>query len=185
MRTFVAIDLTPEIKSQLETLVKKLKPVARNLKWVSKENYHLTLKFLGEIDENQVKEVKSILEVVAQLHHPFQLSLQGTGSFPPGQSRLRVVWVGISADTALFEIQKEIEDLLEEKDFPREERPFSPHLTIGRAKVPERLDTLKRELEKLSGESFGTMEVKEITFFQSILKPEGPEYRILSQHKLL
>ncbi|HEK85114.1 MAG: RNA 2',3'-cyclic phosphodiesterase [Candidatus Saccharicenans sp.] len=184
MRTFIAIELSPEIKDRLDLLIRKLKPAANNIKWVSKENLHLTLKFLGEINDQQTEMVKSVLEGIVSQSRPFHLALKGTGSFPPGQSRIRVVWVGISADPVLFELQKLIENSLEEKGFLREERPFTPHLTIGRAKIPAKLDSLRAELERLKDEDFGAMEVKEITFFQSILRPQGPEYRVLSHHRL-
>lgn len=184
MRTFIAIDLSPEIKDQLEGLVTSLKSSARNIKWVARENYHLTLKFLGEISEQQVEQVKSVLDEVARNHSQFNLMIKGTGSFPPGQSRLRVIWVGVAEARELLGLQRDIEESLYQKNFPREERPFSPHLTIGRAKVPENQEKLRKELEKFSQKEFGSMKVKEITFFQSILHPQGPEYKIISRHQL-
>lgn len=184
MRTFIAIDLSPEIKDQLEALVNSLKPAARNIKWVARENYHLTLKFLGEIPEHRVEVVKSVLDEAVKRHHQFNLVMKGTGSFPPGQSRMRVIWVGVSAEQELVILQQDIEESLIKKGFPREDRPFSPHLTIGRARVPEGQEKLRKELEKFSQMEFGSMMVKEITFFQSILHPEGPEYKIISRHGL-
>jgi 2'-5' RNA ligase len=184
MRTFIAIDLSVEIKNQLSHLVNFLKPPARDIKWVARENYHLTLNFLGEIDDRQVDIIRTVLDEVVKRHNQFVLTMKGAGSFPRGQSRMRVIWVGVAEESELLSLQQDVEESLFRKNFRREERPFSPHLTIGRAKVPENQERLRKELEKYSQKEFGSMLVKEITFFQSILRPEGPEYKIISQHNL-
>jgi 2'-5' RNA ligase len=184
MRTFIAIDLTPEIKKELYYLVSNLKPAAMNIKWVASENYHLTLKFIGETTEEGVERIKSALDELVKKHRQFPLTIKGTGSFPPGQSRLRVVWVGVSAGPEFRALQADLEELLRKKNFSTEDRPFSPHLTIGRARSPQKQERLKAELDKLSQKEVGLMQVKEITFFQSVLHPEGPEYKVISQHYL-
>ncbi len=184
MRTFIAIDLSPEIKNRLSAAVRLLKPMAAGLKWVAPENYHLTLKFLGEVAEPRVEVIKAVLDEVAGRYQKFNLIARGTGSFPPGQSRMRVVWVGLEAGKELFSLQSELEEALSREGFEREERAFSPHLTIGRVREPQKQDRLKAELDRLSQQEFGTMEVKEVELFQSILHPEGPEYRVISRHYL-
>jgi len=184
MRTFIAIDLEEQIKDSLTNLVKILKPAAKNIKWVNRENFHLTLKFLGELNEPQVETVRQTMNQLTHKYQPFSLSLKGTGSFPAGQSRMRVIWVGIEAGQELYSLQNELEEELERKGFPREERPFSPHLTLGRAKVPENQERLKKELDKFSVQEFGQMTVKEIIFFQSILRPEGPTYKPVDKFEL-
>lgn len=184
MRLFIAIDLSPEIKNRLSSAVKILKPVASDIKWVAPENYHLTLKFLGETDDSRVETIKQVLEKVASKHRRFYLSVRGTGSFPPGQVRMRVIWVGFQAGPELYALQSELEEALSQEGFSREERPFTPHLTIGRAREPRKQERLKAELDRMGAEEYGTMEVSEINLFQSILRPEGPEYRIISRHKL-
>ncbi|MGB9906538.1 MAG: RNA 2',3'-cyclic phosphodiesterase [Candidatus Saccharicenans sp.] len=184
MRIFIAIDLTPEIKTRLAQTVRWLKPIAMNIKWVAPENYHLTLKFIGEVTESQVEIIKTVLEEVAARHGSFRLAVKGSGSFPPGQSRMRVIWVGLEAGPELQALQSDLEDSLGRRGFEREERPFSPHLTIGRAREAQRQDRLKAELEKLGSKEFGVMEVKEINLFQSLLRPNGPEYKIISSYGL-
>lgn len=184
MRSFIAIDLNDIIKNNLTRLINELKPVSKGIKWVNKENLHLTLKFLGEINEIQAETVGQVLENLSRKYRSFPLSFRGTGSFPPGQKWMRVIWVGVEAAPELFELQKELEDELEKKGFPKEERAFSPHLTLGRAKVPESQERLKKELEKFTGREFGQMLVKEIILFQSILKPEGPVYKPTKKFEL-
>jgi 2'-5' RNA ligase len=184
VRTFIAIDLSPEIKDNLVTLVNHLKPLGRNVKWVTKENYHLTLKFLGEISESEAEQIKSTLADIASRHHSFNLILKGMGSFPAGSNRIRIVWAGIAEEDELLSLGKEIETGLEKKGFPKEDRPFSPHLTIGRVKTPEKQEKLASELARNNQLELGSMLVREITFFQSILHPQGPEYRVISRHLL-
>ncbi|MBC7363984.1 MAG: RNA 2',3'-cyclic phosphodiesterase [Candidatus Aminicenantes bacterium] len=184
MRVFIAVDLEDSVKEQLANLIENLKPAGRNIKWVARENFHLTLKFLGEIDEGQVEIVREVLIKLSHQYRPFSLKLKGTGSFPPGQNRMRVIWVGLESGPELFRLQKELEEELERKGFPKEERAFSPHLTLGRAKQPQNQEKLKKMLEKFSNREFGQMMVKEITLFQSILRPEGPVYKPLDKFEL-
>jgi 2'-5' RNA ligase len=184
MRTFIAIDLTPEIKTELSNLVRKLKPAGTNVKWVAADNYHLTLKFIGETSEEEIEAIKSVLNELVKRHRQFSIAFKGTGSFPQGQSRLRVIWVGVSAGDELLAIQTDLDQSLKKKNFSADDRPFSPHLTIGRVRYPQKQEKLKAELDELSQKDFGLMTVKEITFFQSVLRPEGPEYRVISRHYL-
>ena len=107
MRAFIAVDLEDSIKDRLITLVENLKPAGRNIKWVARENFHLTLKFLGEIEEAQAETVRQTLIKLTHQYQPFSLKLKGTGSFPPGQNRMRVIWVGLEAAPELFRFQKE------------------------------------------------------------------------------
>lgn len=184
MRIFIAIDLSPEIKAQLASVVKLLKPFSSNIKWVAPENYHLTLKFIGEVEEQKVEIIRQVLEKVVQGHRAFSLSVKGAGSFPAGQSRMRVIWIGLHSGPELYSLQADLEEALSREGFSREDRPFSPHLTIGRARQPQKQEKLKIELDRLGQKEFGMMEVREIELFQSILRPEGPEYKIISRHYL-
>jgi len=146
MRTFIAIDLSQEIKSQLTATVRLLKPVARDIKWVAPDNYHLTLKFIGEVAEEQVEVIKAVLNGVASKHNRFNLAARGTGSFPPGQSRMRVIWVGLEAGPELYSIQSDLEEALSREGFQREERSFAPHLTIGRPENLRNMETAEADL---------------------------------------
>ena len=184
MRTFIAIDLTPEIRTELSNLVRQLRPAGTDVKWVAPNNYHLTLKFIGETGEKEVEIIKSIINELAKRHRQFPLAFKGTGSYPQGQSRLRVIWVGVSGGAELLALQKDLEESLKKENFSADDRPFSPHLTIGRVRYPQKQEKLKAELDQLSQKDFGLMPVKEITFFQSVLRPEGPEYKVISRHHL-
>lgn len=183
MRAFIAIDLEPEIKESLRSLVRDLRASRADIRWVSGEGMHLTLKFLGPIDEAQALAVKEILKDIAARHHAFPLRVQGTGAFP-GETSPRVLWVGFAAEPELLALQGDLEAALEARGFERENRSFTPHLTLGRVKGPERVAKAMDELLKRREEAFGAMIVRKVTLFESFLRPEGAEYRVVFEAAL-
>lgn len=184
MRTFIAINLSPEIKKTLSELIKELAKVDRSIKWVSEDGMHLTLKFLGEISKEKVAEIENLITRISEKYRPFLLKLKGTGFFPPNRKAAMVLWVGVEEEKNLEALQFQLEGELEKLGFPREKRRFHPHLTLGRVKNPYNLEPTLSLLEKYRERSFGEMKVEKITFFQSILRPTGAEYSILSEFKL-
>jgi 2'-5' RNA ligase len=181
MRTFIAIDLEPEIKKRLSLLIENLKKLSQNIRWVNREGMHLTLKFLGEIDPEKVRPVENVLKDITGQYHPFPLRLKGTGWFPPGKKNPRVLWIGVETENSLLSLQIQLENSLEKLSFPIEERDFHPHLTLGRVKMPSGLQQVLSDLEKQKETLFGEMTVSKVTFFQSVLKPSGAEYKVLSE----
>jgi len=184
LRTFVAINLNPEIKKTLIQLIKELDTGRKNIKWVAEQGMHLTLKFLGEIGREKATEIENSLRRISEKYRPFSLKFKGTGCFPPGKKAPRVLWVGIEEEEILKALQSELEAELEKLGFPREERGFHAHLTLGRVKVPFGLEQTISLLEKYKDRNFGEMKVEKITFFQSTLRPTGAEYSILSEFVL-
>ena len=184
MRTFVAIELDKKIKDSLSALIRKLDTAGRNVRWVESQGMHLTLKFLGEISQDKITEVESVLGNIAKDYPPFQLSFTGTGTFPPGARVPRIVWVGVGKNETLQMIQARVENELQKIHFPREKRKFHPHLTFGRVKGPQNLETVIRTLNQYKEVDFGGMTVNRISLFKSTLKPSGAEYTILSEHRL-
>jgi 2'-5' RNA ligase len=186
MRTFIAIDLDPEVKKTLTDFLARLKQLGqKNVSWARQEGMHLTLKFLGEIDETQVTPIKDVLNLILKNYGRFPLAVTGTGFFPSNPKYLRVLWVGVEEQPALMGVQREIESELEKMGFPREKRAFHPHLTLGRVRVPSNLKDILDEMEKHKNSAFGKMSVQKITFFQSTLKPSGAEYTALAEFGLL
>ncbi len=183
MRTFIAIDLEPGLKTSLQDLIRALKTTRADVRWAQTNGLHLTLKFLGEIDEEKATVVKRILGEVAGRHPSFPLRLEGTGAFP-GEHRPRILWAGFAAEPGLLAFQDELERELEREGFPREERPFHPHLTLGRVKGPGRIREAMLELEKHRGGTMGEMSVHKVAFFESRLRPEGAEYLVLADYEL-
>jgi RNA 2',3'-cyclic 3'-phosphodiesterase len=183
VRTFIAIDLEPGLKTALQDLVRVLKTTKADVRWAQANSLHLTLKFLGEIDEEKATVVKRILGQVAGRQASFPLRLEGMGAFP-GEHRPRVLWAGFAAEPGLLAFQDELEHALEREGFPREERAFHPHLTLGRVKGPGRIHEAMLELEKHRNGSLGEMTVHKVALFESRLRPEGAEYLVLADYEL-
>jgi 2'-5' RNA ligase len=183
VRSFIAIDLEPGLKTSLQGLIRILKTTRADVRWAQTNGLHLTLKFLGEIDEEKSAVVKHVLEGVAGRHASFPLRLEGMGAFP-GEHSPRVLWAGFAAEPGLLAFQSELEQELEREGFPREERDFHPHLTLGRVKGPVRVRDAMLELEKHSRDNLGEMTVRKVALFESRLSPGGAEYRVLADYEL-
>ncbi len=180
MRAFVAVDLDPELKSALQDLILKLKTTGADVRWVGAAGMHLTLKFLGEIDPARLPAVEAVMREAAAAAPRFRLVLRGTGTFPAG-GRPRVLWAGFEEAPALLALQRAVEDGLEGQGFPREERDFHPHLTLGRVKSPARVREAALELDKFHETVFGEMTARKITLFESVLKAQGAEYKTVTE----
>jgi len=183
MRTFVAIDLEPELKRVLEDLIRKLKRTGADVRWSGAEGMHLTLKFLGEVEPAAVPLVEQTVGAAASKHSRFPLTLRGSGTFPPGRSP-RVLWVGIAEVSPLIDLQKAVEAGLDGVGYPPETRPFHPHLTLARVRGGARIQEAVTELETYRETVFGEMTVRKITLFQSLLKPLGAEYKVVREFEL-
>jgi 2'-5' RNA ligase len=184
MRTFIAIDLDEVIKNELNFFIQELHKFSVNIRWAHSKGMHLTLKFLGETKEDQIHAVKEQLEKIATQQDTFTLNIKGTGWFPPGNRSPRILWAGCHESETLLELQNRIERELEKLDFPIEKRKYNPHLTLGRVRTNKNLDMIVEEFSRLKDKDFGSMKVKKVTLFQSILKPTGAEYIVLSEHEL-
>jgi 2'-5' RNA ligase len=176
VRTFIALDLDPEVKRAISDFQRKLRRLGPpSVSWTKEGGMHLTLKFLGEIDDPRAAECREKLAQVAGSTAAFSVSVRGTGTFPPGR-RPRVLWVGIPPTPDLARLQARVEDAAEELGFPREERPFHPHLTLGRVRSPGGLESVQAELEAARERDFGLVTVRTLVFYQSVLRPAGAEY---------
>ncbi len=179
IRTFIAIDLSPAIKSALDTLIKKLKSHGSlPVRWTAAQNIHITLKFLGDIDERRLPELKTRLISAVQGVQPFSLQVGKLGAFP-NANRARIIWVGCQLEPAGFLLQKSVEEATLEMGFPREKRPFSPHLTIGRVNTTsssQDLAALARLIRETPVEWLGTQPVAGIRVYRSDLLPGGSRY---------
>ncbi|RLG38576.1 RNA 2',3'-cyclic phosphodiesterase [Candidatus Alkanophaga liquidiphilum] len=172
MRSFIAIDLSDELRGEVAGIQKEFQ-FLKGVKPVKPEQAHLTLKFLGEVPEGRVNALKRALDGVRAAS--FELRLRGVGVFP-NTRRIRVIWVGVEDSAALNTLHAEIEAKLEKLGFKRE--PLSPHVTLFRVKSisgGEKELALKK-LEELSDKDFGGMHVSEVKLKKSTLTPKGPIY---------
>ena len=130
MRIFVALDLDEEVRKRIQLFVDEVRGFAPNARWITPESLHITLKFIGEKPEPLVNQIDGALGQLAVT--PFRITFSGTGFFPTPKAA-RVFWSGIEAEPGLSELAQKIEDSLVELGIPKEQRVFSPHLTLARA----------------------------------------------------
>ncbi len=181
MRTFIAIELGKEIKEVLSKIQSELKNAAADVKWVYPENIHLTLKFLGEVKEEKIPKIIQCLKEICNTINPFNIEIKDTGAFPDMKSP-QVIWVGIEeGKEKLLELVELMEDILVKLKFPKEERKFSAHITIGRVKSLKNKGVLSQKINALQFGSPAHQEVKSIILFKSTLTPKGPIYEKLSE----
>ncbi|MCX5707048.1 MAG: RNA 2',3'-cyclic phosphodiesterase [Candidatus Omnitrophica bacterium] len=186
MRSFIAIGLPKEIQASLKLLQDKLKKSGADLKLVKPENIHLTLKFLGEIDENKLTKISPILETLLQNKTAFQIKLSSLGTFPKINSP-RVVWVGMAlGEQEVKIIAGELEEKLEKIGIPKEDKPFSSHITIARVKSGLNKEKLVQAINDLGKDYTQSLEftAEKITLFKSTLMPTGPIYEVLKEINL-
>ncbi len=184
-RLFVAILLPEEVKKEIARRVRPLQVLPCRVKWVEEENYHLTLKFLGEVEEEAVQEISAALEALAPAHVPFSLSYGDWGVFP-GRARPRVLWMGLKGDLPrLLALQAAVEDRLAALGYPREEKEFHPHITLGRVKSPEGAALLVAKMEEvLPRGEVGSFRVAEFHLMESRLSRAGPAYSPRGSYRL-
>lgn len=132
VRLFIAVNLPAAEKERLWGALAPLREHDIAVRWIPRDAIHLTLKFLGEVAETRVDRVAARLAGIAARHAPFELRLAGIGGFP-SLDRAKVWWLGIEPDVRLMNLQAEVEEALVDEGFAREDRPFTAHVTIGRA----------------------------------------------------
>ena len=187
MRCFIAIDIDEKIREALAILQKKLQSDADvkkgDVKWVDPNSMHLTLKFLGEIKDNQLAGVCDITKDVAGRHKNFEIDVESVGCF--GGKSARVVWVGAGLNCEmLLQLQKDLEEQLASAGWPQEERDFAGHLTLCRVKNSGAGLKLSQLAEKYKDYKLGTMPADSLSVYQSDLTPKGPIYTVLGNYKL-
>ncbi len=176
MRLFIAINVDPSLRTPLAEIQGKFKAASAPVKWVKAENLHYTLKFLGEVAEAKLPPIQEAFRDSLAGVKPFSLSLAGFGTFPP-KGRPRVVWVGVQLGAEeLKRLRDRIDEALLPLGFPREGRPFQPHLTLGRVKSVGRVDTLLESLRRAEVGEVGRMQVGRVELMQSQLHPAGAIY---------
>lgn len=176
MRAFLAVELPGELRNSLGRIVEELRGCGADVRWVRPEAVHLTLKFLGEIQPEQVEEIRVAVQEVAGRHGPFKMEAKALGCFPRLEQP-RVVWVGLEGEKWRLEaLQRDVENALVQLGFPREERPFKPHLTLGRVRSPKARHALIQRLKNGEGIRVGELPVDSVTLFRSELLPSGARY---------
>ncbi len=183
MRTFVAIkiDVKPALEGAIRSLQGNLQ--GERIKWVDIRNLHLTLFFLGETQEPHIDPIVAGLKGVMDKSEPLNMTLSGLGLFRNTRDP-RVIWIGVEDNPALQELQSGIADILVGFGYRKENRPFKPHLTIGRPKTIHDRQQLREEMEKYKSKFLQESIIQEVVFYESILKERGAEYRVIETFRL-
>lgn len=184
LRLFIAIEIPLVLKERLNKVQQALRECTTGVKWVSQDNFHVTLKFLGDTPENKYKDICEAMQQSCQQFSAFTLSLQGLGTFP-GKGNPKVLWVGIAGDKdILLGLHNSLDENLTKVNLPAESRKYSPHLTLGRIKDSSDTDRLVAEVTKHKQENFGQWQATNIHLIQSTLTSSGPIYKLLETVEL-
>jgi RNA 2',3'-cyclic 3'-phosphodiesterase len=177
IRTFIAFELPEEVRSCLAEVVIGLRLKSPGVKWVQPDGLHVTLKFLGSIDEGLVPGLSQGLAAVASAHPVLHASLSRLGAFPDPK-RPRVIWAGLDGDTRVMaDIAREVDRLCASFGMEPEKRPFRAHITIGRLKIPSVVD-LAQEVR------VSVFPIEHIVLYKSELTPSGARYSVLHRSVL-
>lgn len=174
-RVFAAIKIKPEVS--ILNLIQELKLQFKydRISWVKSENIHLTLKFFGEVDDEQIKNIKQIMEQVCINFKEFSFSLKGLGVF--GSSyQPRVIWIGIKNNAEVKELANQLIGASSKIGFVPDRQNFVPHLTLARIKSIENKGRLKQQVNSMNNYYFQEVKVNDILLLESRLFPSGPVY---------
>ena len=176
IRAFLAIDLPTSLRPVLSWAQEELKKSGADVKWVPVGNIHITLKFFGNITETQVEDIGEAVTALAANQDPFTLTVTDAGAFPSPKNP-RVVWLGVGGELDVVqEFYRRLEIAFAALGFPPEDRPFSPHLTLGRVKSPEGRTELTQSIVHLPPPEAAPFQVGEVVLFRSNLTPRGATY---------
>ncbi len=180
MRAFVAIRLASKVKDALAGLIEELSRTGRGISWVRPGNLHLTLRFLGgSVQTQRLRSLLASLEKIAAETPPFTMKVGGVGGFP-SLNRPRVIWAGLESPE-LVELARRVEAAAVRHGFEPEERPFAPHLTIGRVRDPRGFSHVRGIVEEARDRKFGASRTESMTLYRSILSPAGANYDALAK----
>jgi 2'-5' RNA ligase len=183
VRSFVAVLLPEALRVRLAAAIDELRAGARRVAWVPVQNLHVTLRFLGAVDEATLQRVREALEAGTVAIAPFAVRVGGLGGFPPGRAP-RVIWAGVTGGAeALCALSARLETALAERGIPPEGRPFHPHVTLGRARDPRGVPELAGRLAAARDE-FGETVVDAVHLMRSDLDPAGARYGVLARAAL-
>ena len=185
MRCFIAIDIDDQLRKRIRKLQEDLRRQTNfsksQAKWVRPELMHLTLKFLGDVRDDEITEVCGIVEEVVSQYTGFEIEFENVGVFG---SPARVLWVGVRENEILLNLQSELERKLDGSGWPREKRKFAGHLTLCRIKNSTAGRKIGRLAEEYRGLNMGSVIVDSVCVYQSELTSNGPVYTVISRSVL-
>jgi 2'-5' RNA ligase len=184
MRAFLGVGLPAGVREAVASEIAQVRGLHAPVAWTAPKNLHITLNFLGEIAPERVPLVEREMRSVASGIDPFSLTAEGGGAFP-GTRNPRVLWVGFLEPLELVrQLQQNMEDALSRAGFPRENRPFHPHITVGRSRGALPPAWGERFVQALSGKNFGVVPVSSFTLYESRPGSGGAVYTPVCDFRL-
>jgi len=177
MRVFFGIGLDDSSREALLHAMIPYRSMGSSIRWTAPQNIHLTVKFLGEIKPSVFSRLVEALDHPSRLGKKFVMKITHFGKFPSGRG-VSIFWAGITPDPALTELGQNLDERLRPFDFPREDRPFTPHITLGRNKSTADFSRLCQSLEEQTYTAIVHMPVSSFQLFESRLTPQGPIYTV-------
>lgn len=178
-RGFISLDI--DVNDEIRKFHEALDKTGAPLKMVNTDQIHITMKFLGDTEEDQIDEIGDVVRRVIDDREPFTFDVKGAGAFPH-LGYMKVVWVGTEDEPRLNEVAHRIEEELVPLGFERDEKEFSPHVTVARVKGGKNKDRLKRTIENYEDYYFKTQKVTKMKLKKSTLQEGGPDYETLEEY---
>lgn len=195
-RLFLAVPMPPEVHERIRALIERLQPNDWPMRWIDPDNAHMTLHFLGDTPPEQAAILQMALPAIVASHERFDLRTAGLGVFPK-LKRPRVLWLGLYGPTHRLEsLFNELGDVLDDLQFPIEEKPFSPHITLGRVRTTQNVsirnlsEELRTAIDETAAEGLADpkqslpVPVEEVLLIRSHLDKDGPRYEVIERFPL-
>lgn len=184
IRAFIAVEIDNQTKQKILELISIFKKSNADIKWITDDQIHLTLKFLGNIDKDKVREISDSISDISDNFNSFKIAFSRIGAFP-SLNHPAVIWLGIDKGAeSLKTLNEKIETALEKLGFERESREFKPHLTLGRVKSNKNMSDLTKLLEETTFCFGNDTQINKLTLLQSDLSPKGAIHSIVLQKYL-
>ncbi len=185
IRTFIALELPDVLRRLAECTIASLAETTTAVRWVQPHKTHVTIKFLGDVEETEIYQVCRATAQAVEEAAPFQVYCRGLGAFP-GLERPRTIWLGVDDPEGQLErLQKSVQRALYQLRFPKEQRRFHPHITLGRSRYGRRdAEGLVAYLHQHADLEGGPIDVNELVIFSSELTSDGPVYTVLGRAPL-
>ncbi|MCX5693283.1 MAG: RNA 2',3'-cyclic phosphodiesterase [Candidatus Omnitrophica bacterium] len=184
IRAFIAVEIDHQTKQKISELISNLKKSDADAKWITEGQIHLTLKFLGNIDEGSVHKISDALSGVSNNFNSFTINFSEIGAFP-NLNHPAVIWLGVNKGAEFLKtLNEKIETALEKLRLKQENREFKPHLTLARIRSPNNIQNLVKLIEETDFNSWDDLRISKLTLFQSTLNPKGAAYTIIIEKYL-
>lgn len=183
MRSFIGIPINNEIKEKISKIQEKFNGTGADIKFVEKENLHLTVKFLGDIKEERISDIDNIKGVIDDYQN-FEINIENVGTFP-SIDFIKVIWVGANnKDGKLLNLLQDVNDKLEALGFREQKNDIVPHITIGRMKSGKNKQKVKNAIQDNENIYFGKQTIDEMRLYKSELNEDSPIYETIKKYKI-